>query len=636
MRILDIDIETTATVDLVKCGVYKYAESADFAVTLFGYSVDDGPVHVIDLANGEHIPKDVLAALTDDAVLKYAHNCAFERVCLSRYLGLPSGTYLSPVSWRCTMVWASYLGLPQSLKDVGTVLGLSRQKLEEGKELIKYFCTGKHTPQDDPVRWAQFKRYNKRDVETEMEIRERLAAVRVPETVWQEFIRSEYINDTGVRVDLPFVRKAIELDEQIRGELTDALRKITDLDNPNSVPQMKQWLADNGLETDTLGKKAVEEMLKTATPELREVLTLRQQLAKSSVKKYTAMEKAACADGRVRGMFRFYGAHTGRFSSKILNLQNLAQNHLEDLDSAKALVLRGTLEDVKAVYPNVPDTLSQLLRTAFIPDPGKLLYVADFSAIEARVIAWLAGEQWLVKAFADGQDIYCETASRMFHVPVEKHGINKELRQKGKQCVLGCSYGGSVGALKAMGALEMGLAEEELRPLVDAWRSANPHIVRLWSDFERVCKAVIREKNADIVHGIRFSYQSGILFVTLPSGRRLAYPKPRIGLNRFGGDSIIYEGIGSTKKWEAIETFGGKLTENIVQAVARDILCEAMRRLSEAGCRIVIHIHDEVVIEAPGSLSLDTVCETMAVTPAWAEGLLLRAVGYTCESYRKD
>ena len=646
MKTLSIDIESFSSVDLTKSGVYRYCEAPDFEILLFGYSVDGGPVEVIDLASGESIPQEILSVLEDESVTKWAFNAQFERVCLSRHLGYPPGSYLDPESWRCSMIWAAYMGLPLSLEGVGAVLGLERQKLREGKELIKLFCSPctptkanggrtRNLPLHLPEKWELFKFYNQRDVEAERSIQEKLAKFPVPEFVWEEYHMDQEINDRGVRLDMDLVHAAIEMDRRSRAELTAAMKRLTELANPNSVQQMKQWLLENGLETDTLGKKAVAELLKTAPPELREVLTLRQQLAKSSVKKYQAMEKAVCADGRARGMFQFYGANrTGRFSGRNIQLQNLRQNHLPDLDVARSLVRMGDYEAVKMLYTDVPDTLSQLIRTAFIPRDGAKFIAADFSAIEARVIAWYAGEQWRQEVFANGGDIYCASASAMFHVPVEKHGVNGHLRQKGKISELALGYGGSVGALKAMGALEMGLNEDELKPLVDAWRNANPKIVEFWWAVDRAAKNAVKNRTSDMTHGIRFQYQSGFLFIMLPSGRRLAYVKPRIGMNRFGGESITYEGVGGTKKWERLESYGPKLVENIVQATSRDILCYAMRTLRN--CAITMHIHDELVIEANPRMSLAAVCEQMGRTPPWAEGLLLRADGYQCDFYKKD
>ena len=646
MKTISIDIETYSDQPLPKTGVYRYVESPLFEILLFSYSVDGGPVKVVDLACGETIPQNILAALEDESVIKWAFNASFERICLSRYLGYPTGNYIDPCSWRCSMIWAATMGLPLSLEGVGTVLGLEKQKLTEGKDLIKYFCqpcaptktNGQRTrnlPAHAPDKWLNFKKYNVRDVEVEMAIQDRLANYPVLESVWDEYHHDQEINDRGVALDMELVKQAIALDARSRSELTTAMKELTALENPNSVQQMKLWLADNGLETDTLGKKAVAEMLKTASPEMRRVLTLRQQLAKSSVKKYQAMETAVCADGRARGMFQFYGANrTGRWAGRIIQMQNLPQNHLTNLADARGLVRDGDFDAVEFFFDDVPDTLSQLIRTAFVPREGAKLIVADFSAIEARVIAWLAGEEWRQKVFAEGKDIYCASASQMFGVPVEKHGINGHLRQKGKIAELALGYGGSVGALKAMGALEMGLSEEELPPLVDAWRQANPMITKLWWDVDRAAMEAVRFKHTNETHGIIFSCRSGMLFITLPSGRQLAYVKPKIGTNKFGGDCITYEGVGGTKKWERLDSYGPKFVENIVQATARDILCYAMQTLRH--CSIVMHIHDEVVIEADPRMSLDAVCDQMGRTPPWAKGLQLRADGYETDFYKKD
>lgn len=646
MKTLSIDIETYSDIPLQKTGVYRYCGSPNYEILLFGYSIDSGPVQVVDLACGEHIPKEVLAALEDDSVIKWAFNAAFERVCLSRYLGYPTGEYLAPESWHCSMVWAATMGLPLSLEGVGAVLGLEKQKLTEGKELIKYFCqpclptkaNGQRTrnrPFHAPDKWELFKRYNARDVEAEMGIQQKLSKFPVPPQVWEEYDIDQEINDRGVRIDMELVEQAIQMDARSRQELTDAMKRMTALENPNSVQQMKQWLSDNGVETDSLGKKVVAELLKTAPPELAEVLTLRQQLAKSSVRKYQAMEKTVCSDNRARGMFMFYGANrTGRFSGRNIQLQNLPQNHLPDLAEARVLVRSGNFDAVKMLYEDVPDTLSQLIRTAFIPREGAQFLVADFSAIEARVIAWFAGETWRQEVFSTGGDIYCASASQMFKVPVEKHGINGHLRQKGKIAELALGYGGSVGALKAMGALEMGLTEEELPQLVDAWRQSNPNIVQFWWAVDRAVMEAVRYKHTTTDYGLTFSCRSGMLFITLPSGRKLAYVKPKVGTNKFGGECITYEGIGSTKKWERLDSYGPKFVENIVQATARDILCYAMRTLR--CCSIVMHIHDELVIEADPRMSLDAVCEQMGRTPPWAKGLLLRADGYATPFYKKD
>lgn len=646
MKTLSIDIETYSSAPLQKSGVYRYVEAPDFEILLFGYSVDSSPVQIVDLACGEYIPKEILDALEDEAVIKWAFNASFERICLSRFLGYPTGKYLNPESWRCSMIWAATMGLPLSLEGVGTVLGLEKQKLSEGKDLIKYFsqpCAPTKTngqriqnrPFHAPDKWHTFKQYNRRDVETEMGIQQKLYKFPVPDNLWDEYHIDQEINDRGVRLDMEFVQQAIHMDTRSRQELTAAMKQITELENPNSVQQMKQWLAVNGIETDSLDKKAVAELLKLAPPELCKVLTLRQQLAKSSVRKYQAMEKTVCADGRARGMFQFYGANrTGRFSGCHIQLQNLPQNHLPDLAEARPLVRVGDFDAVKLLYEDVPDTLSQLIRTAFIPSEGTQFLVADFSAIEARVIAWFAGETWRQNVFAKGGDIYCASASQMFKVPVEKHGINSHLRQKGKIAELALGYGGSVGALKAMGALDMGLTEEELPPLVDAWRQSNPKIVEFWWAVDKAVMEAVRYKHTTTDYGLTFSCRSGMLFITLPSGRKLAYVKPKIGTNKFGGNCITYEGVGGTKKWERLDSYGPKFVENIVQATARDILCYAMKSLR--CCSIVMHIHDELVIEAAPHISLNAVIKQMSQTPPWAEGLLLSADGYVTPFYKKD
>ena len=637
-----MDIESFSSVDLTKAGVYRYAESPDFTVLLFAYSVDGGEVRVVDLACGEEIPADIVEALSDDSVIKWSYNNNFERVSLSNYFG----TWFEPGSWRCTMVWAAYLGLPRSLEDVGAVLGLEKQKLSEGKELIRYFCVPckptkanggrtRNLPEHDREKWVRFKAYNLRDVEAEMQIQQRLAKFPVPEFVWEENRQDQEIHDRGIGVDMEMVAQAIAMDGRSKSELSAAMQELTELENPNSVQQMKQWLSENGIETDSLDKKAVAGLLKDAPEPLKTVLTLRQQLAKSSVKKYQAMENAVCADSRAHGMFAFYGANrTGRFSGRIIQLQNLYKNTMPDLAQARELVRCGDFEALEILYDSVPEVLSELIRTAFVPQDGRKFIVADFSAIEARVLAWLAGERWVSEVFEKGGDIYCETAARMFHCNVEKHGENAELRQKGKQATLSCGYGGSVGALKAMGALEAGMTEDELQPLVDSWREANPNIVQLWWAVDRAVKECIKKRMPTETHGIRFDYQSGMMFATLPSGRRLAYVKPRIGENRFGGESVTYMGVGGTKKWERLESYGAKFVENLVQGIARDILCYAMQTLKN--CAIVGHVHDEIIIEADRRMSVEAVCEQMGRTPPWAKGLLLRADGYECDFYQKD
>lgn len=644
MKNLSIDIETFSTADLSKCGVYRYAESHDFEILLFGYSADGSEVRVVDITGGEQLPHEIRTALTDENVTKWAFNAQFERVCLSRYLG----EWLKPDSWRCTMVWAAYMGLPLSLEGAGVVLGLEKQKLKEGKDLIRYFSVPckpskanggrmRNLPSDAPEKWERFKEYNARDVETEMAIQARLQKFHVPEDEWRNYILDQQINDRGIRLDMDLVREAIRCDNRAKAELTAAMQQLTHLENPNSVTQMKMWLADHGLETDTLGKATVKELLKTAPEPLGQVLELRQSLAKSSVKKYTAMENTVCKDGRARGLLQFYGANrTGRWAGRLIQVQNLPQNNLPDLAQARSLVKSGDFAALEMLYASVPEVLSQLIRTAFVPKPGFKFIVADFSAIEARVIAWLAGEAWRNEVFATHGRIYEASASQMFHVPIEEITKGSPLRQKGKIAELALGYGGSVGALKAMGALDMGVAEEELQPLVNAWRTANPNIVRLWWDVDKAAIAAVRERTTADTHGIRFECKSGMLFITLPSGRQLAYVKPKISLNRFGSDSVTYEGVGGMKKWERIETYGPKLVENIVQAISRDILCHAMRRLAGAGFSIVMSVHDEVVIEASPGVSLEAVCRYMSETPPWAEGLLLRADGYVCPFYKKD
>ena len=662
METISIDIETYSSVDLKKCGVYKYAESDDFEILLFSYSVDGSETKVIDLAKGEEIPAEILDALTDEKISKWAFNAQFERVCLSRYLrdkgisldsfydnhelSTSMAMFLNPTSWKCTMIWSATLGLPLSLEGVGAVLELDKQKLSEGKNLIKYFCVpctptkvnGGRTRNrhfHDKEKWEQFKSYNKRDVEVEMGIQAKLSKFPVSDDIWDEFYLDQEINDRGIAIDPVLVESAIKLDTGVKASLMQKLTEITGLENPNSVLQMRNWLSEHGLEMESLGKKEVAKELKTASDELVEVLTLRQQLSKSSVKKYTAMKNAACTDNRERGMFRYCGANrTGRFAGRLVQLQNLPQNHLPDLADARALVKSGNIDALEILYEDIPDTLSQLIRTAFVPQNNNKFIVADFSAIEARVLAWLAGEKWRIKVFEEGKDIYCSSASQMFGVTVEKHGVNSELRQKGKIAELALGYGGSVGALKAMGALDMGLTEEELQPLVDAWRNSNPMITSLWWNVDRAVKTCIKQRIDTKTHGIKFSWKSGFLFIELPSGRKLAYVKPRMGENKFGGESVTYEGVGTTKKWERLESYGPKFVENIIQGIARDILVYAMKTLRN--CEIVAHVHDEIIIEADKRMSLEVVCEQMGRTPPWASGLILRADGYECEFYKKD
>lgn len=646
MKSISIDIETYSSINLGKSGVYRYAENDDFEILLFAYSVDGGEVKVVDLANGEKIPRGITDALKDDEIIKWAFNAMFERVCLSKFLGLETGKYLNPSSWRCSMVWSAYMGLPLSLESVGAVLGLEKQKLTEGKDLIRYFCIpcnptktnggrARNFPKHDSDRWQRFKEYNARDVETEMLIQEKLFKFPVPDFIWKEYEMDQIINDRGIAIDMDFVKQAVYIDGISSEKLMAVMQDITKLENPNSVQQMKGWLLENGIETESLGKKAVAKLLESAKEPYKTVLELRQKLAKSSIKKYAAMENAVCGDGRARGMFQFYGANrTGRFSGRLIQLQNLPQNHMKDLGEARSLVRSKNTEALELLYEDVPDTLSQLIRTSFIPKKDKKFIVADFSAIEARVIAWLANEKWRIDVFADGGDIYCASASQMFNIPVEKNGINGHLRQKGKIAELALGYGGSIGALKSMGALDMGLKEEELQPLVYAWRQSNPNITKLWWDVDRAAKNCVKEKIPTETHGIKFIYQSGMLFIVLPSGRKLAYVKPRMGENKFGGEAVTYEGVGGTKKWERIESYGPKFVENIVQGISRDILCHAMKSLKDY--YIVAHVHDEIIIEANMDASLSQVCEEMAKTPSWAMGLLLGADGFECLFYQKD
>lgn len=656
---LSIDLETYSDADLKKTGVYPYSESPNFEILLFGYSVNEGPAQVVDIACGEEVPEEILRALTDDSVTKWAYNCSFERVCLSAYLrknypqyfssySIPEdsvGNYLDPSSWRCSRIWGAYMGLPLSLKGIGAVLKLDEQKMSEGEDLIKYFCKPcrptkanggrtRNLPCHAPDKWELFKSYNKRDVEVELGIKQKLANFPVPDFLWDEYALDQEINDRGILLDMKLVYQAIAIDGKTKEELRSRMQEKTGLDNPNSVSQMKGWLADNGVETETLDKKAVKELLPDADDDIADVLSCRQQLAKSSVSKYTAMSNAVCADGRARGMFQFYGgSRTGRWAGRIIQLQNLPQNHMDDLAEARSLVRDGNFEALELLYDNIPNVLSELIRTAFVPKPGYKYVVADFSAIEARVLSFLAGEQWRMDVFKDGKDIYCASASQMFKVPVVKNGINGHLRQKGKIAELALGYGGSVGALKAMGALEMGLAEEELQPLVNAWRESNPNITQLWWDIDAAVKKAVIYKTSTVSHGFRIYCKSGMLFIDLPSGRRLCYVKPKMGINQFGSESVTYEGT-NTGKWTRLESYGPKFVENIVQAVARDILAYAMKTLRH--CFIVGSVHDELIIECSPKVDMKTVCEQMGRTPPWIEGLLLRADGYECQFYRKD
>jgi len=660
MNEMSIDLETYSDVDISKCGAYKYAESDNFEILLFGVSIDGGEVQVFDLACGDTIPDDILAALSDNTVTKWAFNANFERICLSNWLRKhhpehfkgysipedPVSKYLNPVSWKCTMIWSAYMGLPLSLEGVGAVLKLQDQKMKEGKDLIKYFCCPckptkvnggrtRNLPEHSPDKWETFKAYNKRDVDVEMAIKQRFSKFPVPDFVWDEYHLDQEINDRGIMLDMDVVENAIAFDEKSKAELMITMQNITNLDNPNSVAQMKQWLSDNGIEAESLGKKDVVTMIKDTDGDVADALKLRLQLAKSSVKKYQAMQNAVCKDGRAHGMFQFYGANrSGRWAGRLIQLQNLPQNHMNDLAEARELVRTGDYETLELLYDDIPDTLSQLIRTAFIARPGYKFVVSDYSAIEARVLAHLAGESWRSKVFAEGKDIYCASASQMFGVPVEKHGVNSHLRQKGKIAELALGYGGSVGALKSMGALEMGLTEDELQPLVDSWRASNPMITAFWWDVDNAVKTAIKMKVPTEVNGIKFLCRSGMLFIKLPSGRTLSYVKPRIGENRFGGESVTYESVGSTKKWERIESYGPKFVENIVQAVSRDLLCFAMRNLSH--CFICGHVHDELIIECSADADYKSICNVMGRSPDWMSDILIRGDGYETEFYKKD
>lgn len=644
MKQINIDIETYSNTDLTKAGVYKYADDPSFSVLLFGYSIDLGPVSCIQCAKGEKIPEEIVAALQDESVLKYAFNASFERTCLSAYLGIR----LSPVSWRCTMVASLYLGLPGSLAAVGAVLGLEKQKLTEGKDLIKYFsmpCKPTKTngyrtrnlPEHDPEKWDAFVRYNIRDVETEMGIAKKVSRFPVPDYVWEQYILDQRINDTGVAIDMTLAQQAIECDEECRSRYLTRAQELTGLENPNSPIQLKEWLESQGVIVGSLAKKEVKELLTTADGDVKELLQLRQLLSKSSVKKYTAMEVCCCSDGRAHGLLQFYGANrTGRWAGRLVQVQNLPQNHISDLEVARNLIRNGCFEAAEVLYDSVPDLLSQLIRTAFVPKEGCKFVVADFSAVEARALSWMAGEKWRMDVFAENGDIYCASASQMFGVPVEKHGVNGELRQKGKIAELALGYGGSVGAMVAMGALDQGLTEDELKPIVDSWRQTNPKIVQLWWEVDKAAIAAVKEKKPIRVKCFTFHYESGFLIAALPSGRSLYYAKPRIMRNEYDRDSLTYEGVGTGKRWERIESYGPKIIENLTQALCRDLLAEAMLRLSNAGYRIVMHVHDEVVIEAPMDADVETVCKIMSQPPSWAQGLVLNAAGYECMFYQKD
>lgn len=646
---LSIDLETYCEVDLRKSGVYRYAEDDSFEILLLAISIDNGPVRFYDLIK-EELPNNIIQALVDDTIIKWAFNASFERICLSNWLKkhhseLLSDGFLSPDSWRCSMVWSAYLGLPLSLEGVGTVLKLKEQKLKEGGDLIRYFClpckptkvNGGRTrnfPNHAPNKWSNFIDYNKRDVEVELAIKDKLHNHPVPDFVWEEYHQDQTINDRGIGIDVDFVKAAIAIDEESKAKIQEKLKELTGLENPNSVLQMIAWLRKHGVTTDSLDKKAVKELLKTVDEKTAQVLKLRQQAAKSSVSKYQAMMNCVCKDGRARGMFQFYGANrTGRWAGRLVQLQNLPQNHLPDLEEARKLFKTGDLGATDLLY-DTQDTLSQLIRTAFVPSQNKKFIVCDFSAIEARVLSHLAGEAWRSRVFKEGKDIYCISASQMFGVPVEKHGQNADLRQKGKIAELACGYGGAVGALKAMGAIDMGLEEQELQPLVDSWRQANPNIVLFWWDVDRAVKTAVKEQVQTETHGIQFEVTKGMLFITLPSGRKLSYVKPKISENQFGGESVTYEGTGTAKRWERLESYGPKFVENIVQAISRDILAYSMRQLSEF--KIVGHVHDEVIIECEKDQSLEDIASLMGIAPNWMSDINLRADGYECSFYQKD
>lgn len=645
MKKLSIDIETFSDIDLIKCGVYKYADSPAFEILLFAYSIDDGEINIIDLVNGEELPEEIAEAIKSDTVIKTAFNAQFDRVCLSKHLGI----LLDPSSWYCTAVQAAELSLPSSLADVGAALGLERQKMTEGKELIKYFCVSckptksnggrtRNMPGDAPEKWALFKEYCKRDVDVERQIAKKLEMYPISESEHRLYVLDQRINDRGVLVDLSLAQQAIKINSIQTAVATEQAYTLTGLENPNSVAQLKAWLTENGVEIESLSKKAVAALADETDGDIQEMLHLRLLMSKTSVKKYEAVMRSVCKDNRVRGMMRFCGAsRTGRWSGNILQPQNLPQNHLPDLTLARDIVKDGDFEMLDMTFGNVPNVLSELIRTVLIPKSKYRFIVADFSAIEARVLSWLAGEQWRLDTFRNGGDIYCASASRMFRVPVEKHGVNGHLRQKGKISELACGYGGSVGALKNMGAVEMGVPEDELQGLINDWRNANPHIVKLWTEVGNAAMKAIKEKTIVTLGKLVFMYERGILFIRLPSGRRLSYIKPRIGTNRFGGDSITYMGVGASKKWERLETFGGKLVENIVQAIARDLLASAMINVANAGYNIVFHVHDEIIAEVPdGQGSVDEMCMLMSINPDWADGIPLSADGYICEYYRKD
>lgn len=644
MKQISIDIETYSSTNLNQTGVYRYADSDDFELLLFGYATDFGPVKVVDLTQGEKIPAQIIKALDNPNIIKSAFNAQFERVCLSRYVG----HRLKPAGWHCSRVWSATLGLPLSLRDVGSVLGLPRQKITAGKELVRYFCTPckptkanqnrtRNFPYHAPDKWQQFKQYNQRDVEVEMEITQKLSWFPVPQSEWQNYWMDQDINDRGIKIDQQLVDNAIKCQSEFHDQYLEKAKELTGLANPNSPLQLKDWLTQQGVQVDSLSKAAVDQLLQNTTGKVHQVLALRKLLSKSSVKKYQAMQKAKCKDDRVHGLLQFYGANrTGRWAGRLVQVQNLPRNSMPDLEASRALVKQGNFSALAMLYDSVPDVLSQLIRTAFIPKENCHFYVADFSAVEARVIAWLSGEEWRQEAFAHNKDIYCASASQMFGVPVIKHGINGNLRQKGKIAELALGYGGSIGALKAMGATKLGLTEDELPPLVEMWRQASPHIVHFWWDIDKAAKVCIKTRLPQESHDMKFTYRSGCMFLKLRSGRSLCYPQPKIGINRFGSESITFMSINTVKKWSRIETYGAKLVENIVQATSRDLLAEAMHRLEAAGNPVVMHIHDEAVIEAPIGRSLATMVKIMTEVPDWANGLILNAAGFVGDFYKKD
>jgi DNA polymerase len=651
MKVLSIDIETFSDIDLRKCGVYRYTDSPNFDILLFAYSIDEGPVELVDLASGEEIPTEIVEAVLSSDIIKTAFNANFERVALMRYLSRKLGkeVYLNPSSWRCSEVQAAMLGLPLHLEGVAKVLRLGVQKMAEGKPLIRYFCIPckptaanggrtRNLPSDAPDKWELFKQYNIRDVEVELEIRKKIKDYPIPESEQALYELDQCINDRGFKADMDFVMQAISCDKQFTVAATERAYELTGLENPNSVSQLKDWLSERGVEVESLSKKNVKELVCETEGEVEEALKLRLLMAKTSVRKYEAIERAVCSDGRVHGLFQFYGANrTGRFAGRLVQVQNLPQNHLVDLKLARDLVKEGRFDDLQMLFGNTPGVLSELIRTAFIPKEGHRFIVADFSAIEARVLSWLAGEKWRLEVFQSHGKIYEASASQMFHVPIDEITKGSPLRQKGKISELACGYGGGVGALKSMGALEMGVEEHELQGLIDNWRRANPHIVNFWWEVDKMAIKAVKERTRTRTHGIVFTYKSGMLFVTLPSGRDLVYVKPKLMLNKFGREGLTYEGIGTTKKWERIETYGPKIVENIVQAASRDLLAEAMLRLDKAGVAIVAHVHDEVICEVPmGESSVEEICSIMSESPKWSEGLPLDADGYECEFYQKD